>query len=84
MALLPRLHNFSNAPDCSQIAAGGVVIGQVAYTQSLANCDASAAGAPNCGQIFWFYEDDTGDNTDDLVATIVVKQGKNYIMDTGP
>lgn len=73
-----------NAPDCSQITAGGVVIGQVAYTQSLANCDASAAGAPNCGQIFWFYEDDTGDNTDDLVATIVVKQGKNYIMDTGP
>jgi hypothetical protein len=73
-----------NAADCSSIAPGGAVIGQVSYTQSLADCDASAAGAANCGQIFWFYEDDTGDNTDDLVFSIVVKQGKNYILDSGP
>jgi hypothetical protein len=72
-----------NAPDCSSIAAGGVVIGQPAYTQSLANCDASSSDATNCGQFFSFYEDDTGDNSDDLVVSIVVKQGAKYIMDTG-
>jgi len=73
----------ANGADCSSIAAGGVVIGQPAYTQSLANCDASASGAANCGQFFSFYEDDTGDNTDDLVVSIVVKQGVKYILDTG-
>jgi hypothetical protein len=74
----------SNGADCSQIAAGGVVIGTPAYTQSYADCDANTSGAPNCGQVFWFYQDDTGDSTDDLVVSIVVKQGKNYILDTGP
>jgi hypothetical protein len=74
----------ANGADCSSIATGGVVIGTPAYTQSLSNCDASASGASNCGQVFWFYEDDTGDTTDDLVVSIVVKQGKNYILDTGP
>jgi hypothetical protein len=73
----------ANYPDCSTIAPGGVVIGAPAYTWSFANCDANAAGAPNCGQIFWFYEDDTGDNTDHLIVSIVVKQGLNYILDTG-
>ncbi len=74
----------ANGADCSQIATGGVVIGSPAYTQSFADCDANASGAPNCGQAFWFYQDDTGDTTDDLVVSIVVKQGKNYILDTGP
>jgi hypothetical protein len=72
-----------NDADCASIAPGGVVLGAPAYTQSLADCDASASGAPNCGQVFWFYEDDTGDNVDDLVVSIVIKQGKNYILDTG-
>ena len=74
----------ANGADCSTIATGGVVIGTPAYTQSLSNCDASASGAPNCGQVFWFYEDDTGDTTDDLVVSITVKQGAHYILDTGP
>jgi hypothetical protein len=74
----------ANGADCSQIATGGVVIGQPAYSQSLSACDANSDSSPTCGQIFWFYEDDTGDTTDDLVVSIVVKQGKNYIMDTGP
>ncbi|HEY4841798.1 MAG TPA: hypothetical protein VIH78_07515 [Terriglobales bacterium] len=73
----------ANGADCSSIATGGVVIGQPAFTQSLANCDASASSAPNCGQFFSFYEDDTGDTTDDLVVSIVVKQGVKYILDTG-
>jgi len=72
-----------NAADCSTIATGGAVIGTPAFTWSYAACDASAAGAPNCGQIFWFYEDDTNDTTDHLIVSIVVKQGTNYILDTG-
>jgi len=73
----------ANYPDCSTIAAGGVVVGGPAYTWPLANCDASAAGAPNCGQIYWFYEDDTGDNTSHLVVSITAKQGANYVLNTG-
>src|ERR1700691_1217147 len=73
----------ANGADCSQIATGGVVIGTPAYTQSLADCDGNSSSAANCGQIFWFYEDDTGDTTDDLVISVVIKQGKNYILDTG-
>jgi hypothetical protein len=74
----------ANGADCSTIATGGVVIGQPAYSQSLSACDANSDSATNCGQVFWFYEDDTGDTTDDLVVSIVVKQGKNYVLDTGP
>ncbi len=73
----------ANGADCSTISAGGVVIGQPAFTQSLSACDANTGTSTNCGQFFSFYEDDTGDNTDDLVVSIVVKQGKNYILDTG-
>ncbi|MGA2423350.1 MAG: hypothetical protein ABSG07_05050 [Terriglobales bacterium] len=73
----------ANGADCSQIATGGVVIGSPAFTWSYADCDANSASSPNCGQIFWFYEDDTGDNTDDLIVSIVVKQGTDYILDTG-
>jgi hypothetical protein len=73
----------ANGADCSAIAAGGVVIGQPAFTQSFSACDADSDTSTSCGQMFSFYEDDTGDNNDDLVVSIVVKQGKNYIMDTG-
>lgn len=73
----------ANGADCSQIAAGGVVIGGPAFTWSYAACDANSASSTNCGQIFWFYEDDTGDNTDDLIVSISVKQGSNFILDTG-
>jgi hypothetical protein len=74
----------ANGADCSAIATGGVVIGTPAYTQSLANCDNSGSTYAACGQVFWFYEDDTGNNTDDLVVSIVAKQGAKYVMDTGP
>ena len=63
------------------IAAGGIVIGTPGHMQSLAACDDNTSTISNCGQIFWFYEDDTGDSTDDLIVTIAVKQGKNYIAD---
>ena len=73
----------SNYPDCSTIANGGVVIGTPAFTWSLAACDASSPSSTNCGQVFWFYEDDTGDNSDHLFVSVVVKQGLNYILNTG-
>jgi len=74
----------ANGADCSQISTGGVVIGAPAYTQSLSACNANTNTSTNCGQVFWFYEDDTNDNTDDLVVSIVVKQGVDYILDSGP
>ena len=72
-----------NDADCASIAAGGVVLGQEAFTQSLSACDANSSSSPNCGQIFSFYEDDTGDNADNLIVSIVVKQGNKYILNTG-
>ena len=72
-----------NAADCSGIAAGGVVTGVPAYTWSLAACNGNTSTSPSCGQIFWFYEDDSGDSTDHLVVQVVAKQGSNYILDTG-
>ena len=73
----------ANFPDCSNIATGGVVLGTPAYTWSLASCDANAGTNTNCGQIFWLYEDDTNDNTDPLIVSITVKQGTEYVLDTG-
>ena len=70
-----------NYPDCSNIAPGGIVIGVPGFTQSLSACDDSTSTISYCGQIFWFYEDETGDSTDDLIITIAAKQGKNYIAD---
>lgn len=72
-----------NAADCSQISAGGVVVGTPAYTWSLANCNANTSTSPNCGQLFWFYEDDTGDSTDHLIVSLTVKQGTDFILATG-
>jgi hypothetical protein len=74
---------FGGSPDCSTIAPGGVVIGTPAYTQSLANCDGNTPTSPNCAQIFWFYEDDTNDNTDHLIVSLAVKQGTSFILNTG-
>jgi len=73
----------SNYPDCSTISNGGVVIGVPAYTWSYTACDGNSATSTNCGQIFWFYEDDTNDNTDPLIVSIEVKQGSDVILDTG-
>jgi hypothetical protein len=73
----------ANGADCSQIAAGGVVIGTPAYSWSFTNCDGNTTTSPACGQIFWFYEDDTGDNTDHLFVNITAKQGTGYVLDTG-
>ena len=74
---------FGGQADCATIPAGGVVIGSPAFTQSLAACDANTATSPACGQLFWFYEDETGDNVSHLKASIVVKQGANFILDSG-
>ncbi len=72
-----------NSADCSSIAAGGLVIGTPAYTWSYAACDADSSTSTNCGQVFWSYEDDTGDNTDDVVVSVSAKQGTAFLLDTG-
>jgi len=74
---------FGGQTDCSTIANGGVVIGEPFYSQSLTDCDASSSTFSNCGQIFNFWEDDTQDTTDDLIISVTVKQGANYILNTG-
>lgn len=79
----PYNPDANNDADCSSVAAGGLVIGTPAYTWSLADCDADTPTSTNCGQVFWSYEDDTGDNTDDLVVSIAAKQGTAYLLDTG-
>ncbi len=73
----------SNSADCSSIADGGLVVGIPYYTWSYADCDASSSTSTNCGQVLWSYEDDTGDNTDDLVVSVVAKQGTAFLLDTG-
>lgn len=36
-----------------------------------------------CDQTETFYEDDTGDSTDDLLYSVVVEQGTSVIADSG-
>jgi len=75
--------------------AGGVAVGAPAYVWQLSNpgsngygCDADTNGTSNtaylpCGQTETWYEDDTGDSTDDLTYSIVVTQGSNTLVDSG-
>jgi hypothetical protein len=79
----PQWPCFGGGADCSAIAPGGVVIGTPAYTWSLTNCDQNNANVPPCGWIFWFYEDDTGDNTDHLIVSVTGKQTTKYVLNTG-
>jgi hypothetical protein len=80
-----------------QFPAGAVALGAPAYVWSLNNssvygngygCDADTNGTTSssylpCGQIVNWYEDDTGDTTDELLYTVVVTQGTNTIADSG-
>jgi hypothetical protein len=79
----PQWPCFGGSADCSTIAPGGVVIGTPAHTWSLSACDQNSGSVPPCGWIFWFYEDDTGDNTSHLIVSVTGKQGLNYVLDTG-
>lgn len=79
----PQWPCFGGGTDCSTIAPGGVVIGTPAYTWSLSACDQNSGSVPPCGWIFWFYEDDTGDNTDHLIVSVTAKQTTKYVAATG-
>jgi len=81
-------------PDCSTIGnpqvtfpTGGIVLGLPEYVWSLSACDGSTNGNIPCGDIEAFYEDDTGDSTDDVIFTWEVTQGtdtnKKIILDYG-
>jgi hypothetical protein len=74
--------------------AGSVLIGAPTYTWYLqANtattqpygCDATTTGDTYhmCAQAQNFYEDDSGDTTDELIFTIEVTQGSDVIYDSG-
>jgi hypothetical protein len=77
-------------PDCPTIGdpkqgfpAGGAVLGSPAYAWSLSACNATASSSPVCGQTETFYEDNTGDETDDLLYTVEATQGTTVIADSG-
>jgi hypothetical protein len=70
--------------DCSSIPNGGVVGGIPVYAWPLSACDNNSSPATPCGQIYFFYQDLTGDTTDDLILTVTVKQGTNFIFAKGP
>jgi hypothetical protein len=78
----------STNPDCSGIQEGGVVLGIPQYVWSFADCDANTPQSTTpCGQTEVWYEDDTGDTTDDLIYTLKVTQMQGgllaYISDSG-
>jgi len=80
----------SENPDCPTIGdpaqgfpVGGVVIGIPAYQFPLAACNATSTSAAACGNTETWYEDDTGDSTDDLTYLIVATQGSTTIADSG-
>jgi hypothetical protein len=80
----------SENPDCPTIGDpsqgfpfGGIVIGLPAYQFPLAACNATSTSAAACGNIETWYEDDTGDSTDDLTYAVVVTQGANTIAASG-
>jgi hypothetical protein len=70
--------------DCSSIPDGGVVVAIPTYAWSLSACDNNTGPAAPCGQIYFFYQDLTGDSSDDLIVTVTVKQGNNFIFAVGP
>ena len=73
---------YAGGSECSTIAAGGLVIGAPNFYWSLAACDAkSDKDTSACGQLFWLYQDNTNDTTDDLVVSVEAMQGKNHILD---
>jgi hypothetical protein len=71
---------YGGNTNCSSIDQNGVVVGIPVSAWSLSSCDT----ATPCGQIYFFYQDLTGDQTDDMILTVSVKQGSNYIFDKGP
>jgi hypothetical protein len=75
---------YGGGADCSSINSNGVVVGIPVNAWSLSACDNNSPPANPCGQVYFFYQDVTGDTTDDLILTVTVKQGSNYIFAKGP
>ncbi|MGA9642853.1 MAG: hypothetical protein WBQ72_15765 [Terriglobales bacterium] len=63
--------------------AGGWALGNPSYQWSLSGCDGTTNGNVPCGQTETFYEDQSGDSTDDLTYLIEVTQGSKVIADSG-
>jgi len=75
----PCFTGYSNWPDCVSIPAGGVVIGQPSYTQSLSNCATGAA----CLWVYWFVEDDVTSTKPSFNFSVTITQGSSTILQTG-
>ncbi len=80
----------SENPDCPTVGdpaqglpVGGAALGTPAYTWSLSACDATSTSALPCGQTNTWYEDDSGDSTDELIYSIEATQGSSVIADSG-
>jgi hypothetical protein len=84
----------SSSSDATVSLPAEVVIGSPSYTWYLSantattqpyGCDGSSASDINhfCAQAINYYEDDSGDTTDDLTWSITVTQGSNTIYDSG-
>ena len=69
---------------CSSIPNGGLVAAAPTYEWSLSACDNDSPPATPCGQPYFLYQDLTNDSTDDLIVTVTVKQGSNFIFAVGP
>lgn len=89
--LLPTNYNgtdqwpcYGGGTECPSIDSNGVVVGIPINAWSLSSCDNSSLPATPCGQIYFFYQDLTGDTTDHLILTVTVKQGTNFIFAKGP
>jgi hypothetical protein len=90
----PCFGDGSGTGDCpfvgdpqQDLPVGGVVVGGPQYVWSLPTCNQNTATVAPCGQIDTWYEDDSGDTTDDLTYLVTVTQvqsGKTvYIADSG-
>jgi hypothetical protein len=80
----------SENPDCPTMGdpaqgfpVGGAALGTPAYTWSLSACNATSTSVLPCGQTNTWYEDDTGDSSDELIYSIEATQGSSVIADSG-
>jgi hypothetical protein len=75
-------------PDCPTLGDPAqdnysVAVGVPSYTWSKADCDGSSTSSAPCGETETFYEDTTGDTSDDLLYILTVEQGTNYVLNSG-
>ncbi len=83
-------HTSTENPDCPTVGdpkqgfpAGGAVLGTLSYSWPLAACNATSTTSPECMQTNTWYEDDSGDSTDELLYIVEATQGSTVLADSG-